>query len=77
MARNKPIITHTEILCLAIKSIDTDILYYKNKLVQAQSTDADTQKMIEEVCNNMLLGLGGKRNALAEMYRIETGTELN
>lgn len=67
MAKTKPIITHTEILCLAIRNIEDKILDQTAQLGAIPSCDEMLNACISE-------GIA-KLDALKEMYRIETGTE--
>lgn len=66
MKQHKPIITHTEILCLAIRSLE-------NELDKTQFYgDFPEGKAFKDKTVNELTP---KLEALKEMYRIETGTE--
>ena len=66
-----PTITHVEILCLAIRSIDADINDAKNLVsnVPADIKDAWLDTKVGELTK--------KRDALAAMYRMETGTDFD
>lgn len=65
--KNSPIITHTEILCRAIRSIEDEIRNQQNYMGGIPE------------CENMLHAFVDERSpkleALKEMYRIETGTD--
>ena len=66
MAKVKPIITHTEILCLAIRSLESELektQYYAD----VPGCEDFREKTISELTH--------KLEALKAMYRIETGTE--
>ena len=65
--KTTPIITHTEILCLAIRSIETDIRNQKEFMGGIPECEA----MLENYINDRT----PKLEALKEMYRIETGTD--
>lgn len=65
--RQTPIITHTEILTRAIRSIDQEIGTWKARCEGIP----DAEQMIAEAT----AGLAEKLAALNELYRIETGTD--
>lgn len=65
--RQNPIITHTEILSRVIRNIDQEIEAWRARCEGIP----DAEKIISEAT----AGLNTKRAALAEMYRIETGTD--
>lgn len=67
--KNAPIITYTEILCRAIKSIDADAKELEGK---AASVPAEIGKPWLE---DEMAPLMAKRDALCNLYRIETGTD--
>ena len=67
--KTTPIITHTEVICYAIRALETQIEDWK--LRSEQVSDAEIVKMAEEAIANLTL----KLDALKEMYRFETGHE--
>lgn len=73
MAKNEPILTHTEILCLAIRSLESEIEDIKRKgenlghRINKETADGITKTLMEP--------LTPKLEALKQMYRIETGTD--
>lgn len=69
MARKtvKPVITHTEILCRAIRNIEDEIRTQTNYMGGIPECEALLQDYINEHTP--------KLDALKEMYRIETGTD--
>jgi len=62
-----PVITHTEILCRAIRSIEDEI---KSQEAQVGAFPGG-KELIAAYVNERL----SKLEALKEMYRIETGTD--
>ena len=60
----KPIITHTEILSLALRSIDAEIVKWEKTCLR------HPEMLDEATCE-----LKAKREALAYFYQVETGTE--
>lgn len=71
MAKKKaePIITHTEILARAIRSIDADINVWRERFVGLP------EEIVKEklaVCTDELVT---KRDALKTLYHMETGVE--
>lgn len=67
MKKNTPIITHTEILCLAIRSIQKEINEMTAYLEGIESK--------AEYLAFFLAERTPKLDALKELYRIETGSE--
>lgn len=67
MAKEKPIITHTEILCLAIRHLENET----NRQRKYYSGIPECRPLLE----NLLEESTSKLKALKELYRIETGTE--
>ena len=74
--KNTPIITHTEILVRAIRSIEDEIERWQcgpsNLGPAADEGFADTVREMVEASTAPLIK---KLEALKEMYRIETGTD--
>lgn len=65
----KPIITHTEILALAIRSIEGDI---EERLALCEGLPEDIQA---EMLNKSTVELRAKMEALKTLYSIETGAD--
>ena len=63
--RPEPIITHTEIYALAIRTIDEDIKTWRQRC----------EGLPEEYFDRATEQLRAKRDVVKELYRIETGTE--
>lgn len=61
----RPIITHTEILARAIRSIDQDITDWRGRC----------EGLPEQYFKDATRELNAQREALCSMYRIETGTD--
>lgn len=61
-----PIITHTEILCRAIRNIEDEIRNQQNHMGGIPECESILHAFVEEHTT--------KLEALKEMYRIETGT---
>ena len=71
MAKNtKPIITHTEILSRAIKSIEAEINEWKDRCKGLPKEQAE--KYFEAATKE----LREKQDALKTLYRIETGSDI-
>lgn len=67
-----PIITHTETLCYAIAHLDARI-----QEINSKADGMPENHPFHEICQNMTAPLMDKRNALCQLYLIETGTEYN
>lgn len=67
--KTEPIITHTEILCRAIRSIEDEIRNQTNYMGGIPECEALLQAYVNERTP--------KLDALKEMYRIETGTDFD
>ena len=67
--KKKPIITHTEILSLAIRSIEGDIEEWRGKC--ASLDQALSKTMFAEATKELAM----KLTALKSLYLIETGSE--
>lgn len=65
----EPILTHTEILCRAIRNIEDEIKSMEKKIENLPIAQAED---FRSVCIEPLLP---KLEALKQMYRIETGTD--
>lgn len=71
MARknNTPVITHTEIYCYAIREL-TRVIDHWEKSVEGHP---ELRNNIDQINAPMI----AKREALREMYRMETGVEID
>ena len=69
MAKKKaePVITHTEILCRAIESLESEIRNWELR--------CEGKPGLEEEIKFITSPLRDKRDALLQLYRIETGVE--
>lgn len=65
--KNNPIITHTEILCLAIRQIESEIKSQESYMGGIPECEA----FLENYKNERI----HKLEALKEIYQIETGAE--
>lgn len=67
MARKNapPVITHVEILCLAIRAIDAEIGVWRKRC----------EGLPDDAFDRSVAHLLEKRDALKSMYRMETGTD--
>lgn len=63
-------ITQTEIICLAIKALDTDIETWRRKCAAGGE---EGEKIFERMTSEMRM----KRETLCTLYLIQTGTEYN
>ena len=72
MAKNAPIITHTEALCFAIAYLDIRIGEIMRKADGLPENHPTTT-----LCLNMAAPYMTKRETLCQLYLIETGTEYN
>lgn len=61
----KPIITHTETLCFAIRHLESDIEKWEQVLVN----QPDAEERLAHICERQLAQL----EALKQMYLFETG----
>lgn len=65
--KTAPVITHTEILCLALRCLEHDIDQMRKRCEGVPGAEAALQLCIEEKAPKM--------DALRTLYRIETGTD--
>ena len=70
MAKTTPIITHTEILCYAIRHIEAEITEWNSK---AQKAPDEYRQMIIDMAKSNIDQLQAKLDALKALYHIETG----
>jgi len=68
--KNTPIITHTEILCYAIRQIEAEIAGWKGKI---ENAPAEYREMVEQMVQTNIDRLLPKLDALKGLYRVETG----
>lgn len=73
MAKNTPIITHTEILCLATEAIKSQLQEWGDRLEKVKGTDMEG--MVAEMHDANVARLAPKLQALKELYKIETGAD--
>lgn len=67
-----PVITHTEILCRAIRSVEAEITEWENR---ASKAPEDMAEMVNEMVARNVTNLRPKLETLKTLYRYETGTE--
>ena len=70
MAKNNERITHTQILCYAIRCIEDEIDEMKKRCAGRME-----EPMVKQICDDYIAQRTPKLDALKEMYRIETGVE--
>lgn len=69
MAKNKPIINHTKIICYAILHLQNEIETMRQK--------CEGKPEAEELLKHFTEQFDPELEALKELYRIETGVEYN
>ena len=75
MAKNNgPILTHTEILCFAIRHLESEIEDIKRK-GKSLAEKSGNEVMANDIVATLTEPLTPKLEALKQMYRIETGTD--
>ena len=74
MAKNEPVLTHTEILCFAIRHLKSEIEDIKRK-GENLAKRTGNQEMADGIIAALIEPLAPKLEALKQMYRIETGTD--
>lgn len=72
--KNDPILTHTEILCFAIRHLNHEIEDIKRK-GENLAKRTGNKEMADGITATLIEPLAPKLEALLEMYRIETGTD--
>ena len=72
--KNKPVITHTEILCYAIKQLHDELKDALAKYNVVCGRDAD---LANNIRSTFVDPKKEKLDALLTLYKIETGTEYN
>lgn len=70
--RSNPVITHTEILCLAIAQLQNQVQVYTEKARQLPEGHPNIELMEE-----MAAPLKSKMDAIKTLYMMETGVEYN
>lgn len=65
--KTSPVITHTEILCLALRCLEHDIDQMRKRCEGIPGAEVALQHCIDEKAPKM--------EALRTLYRIETGTD--
>lgn len=66
--KNTPILTHTELLCLAYRALEQYVQYWEERLEKLPPEERN----LEEICSVQL----SKMEAIRQMYLYETGTEM-
>lgn len=70
----RPVITHTEILCHAIRNLESHIAHWHESFASLPADQLSVMSAAErtrEVCAREI----GQLDALKQMYLFETGTE--
>ena len=70
--RSNPVITHTEILCLAIAQLQNQVQAYAEKASQFPKAHPNV-----ELLEAMADSLKAKIDAIKTLYMMETGVEYN
>ena len=71
--KNTPIITHTEILCLAIQTAARKLNDYDEMVAKCDS--AESREIAEFARDHNATIWGPKLEALKDLYKIETGKD--
>ena len=66
----EPVITYTEILCRAIRSVELELSKY-----HANMNALPADHPLRNDISNMMMPLQKKLNAMKQLYEIETGVE--
>ena len=74
MAKNEPILTHTEILCFAIRHLNAEIEDIKRRGDDIAERSGN-REVADDIVAHLTAPITPKLEALKEMYRIETGTD--
>ena len=74
MAKKKPepVITHTELLNLAYRTLEREVQEWRNTLAKAGHATEEDEANVEAICSVQLR----KMEAIRQMYFYETGTEM-
>ena len=74
MARKKPepILTHTELLNLAYRTLDREVQEWMDRLAKSGLTDEEVEANVRAICTAQIR----KMEAIKRMYFYETGVEL-
>ena len=73
MAKNEPVLTHTEILCLAIRQLQSDIEDIKRR-GESLAEKTGNKEMANDIVAKLIAPITPKLEAIKEMYHIETGS---
>lgn len=66
--RPEPVLTHTELLCLAYRALEADIARWRETCADLP----DASERVANICARQIKQL----EAIRQMYLIETGTEM-
>lgn len=72
-SKTNPIITHTEILCLAIRQLQSDIEDIKRR-GESLAEKTGNKEMASDIVAQLIAPITPKLEAIKEMYHIETGS---
>lgn len=67
----EPVLTHTELLCLAYRTLEQDVRHWEEAL-EKLPPEEKTEGLLSGICHDQLR----KMDAIRTMYRLETGTEM-
>lgn len=72
--KNEPVLTHTEILCFAIRHLESEIEDIRRRGESLGKKIGDKERA-DEIVAHLTAPITPKLEALKEMYRFETGNE--
>lgn len=70
--KNTPILTHTELLCLAYRALEMEVQEWRDKLAKANHATEEDEANVRAICAVQI----SKMEAIKQMYFYETGTEM-
>jgi hypothetical protein len=70
--KNTPILTHTELLCLAYRTLDREVQEWRDALAKASHATEEDEANVRAICSVQLR----KMDAIQQMYFYETGMDL-
>lgn len=72
--KNEPVLTHTEILCFAIRHLEEEIADIERRGENIAEQTGNIE-MARGIADALIAPIIPKLDALKQMYRIETGTD--
>lgn len=70
--KNTPILTHTELLCLAYRTLERDVQEWRDTLLKSGTAPEKVEDSVQAICAMQLR----KMDAIQQMYFYETGIDL-